>query len=59
MRLRTYGEWKGIEDESFLIKIDVSMKAADSAWLRQYKEVLKKRFEQEEIYIVYYDVIVV
>ncbi|MBI3951373.1 MAG: hypothetical protein HY314_13060 [Acidobacteria bacterium] len=59
MRTRTYGEWKGIEDESLLINIDVTMKAADSAWLKHYKEVLKKRFEQEEIYIVYYDLIVV
>ena len=58
-RTRIRGEWKGIEDEIFLIKIDVRMKASDSAWLKQYKEVLKSRFEQEEIYIAYYDVIVV
>ena len=35
------------------------MRGSDSNWLKQYKEVLKERFEQEEIYIAYYDVIVV
>jgi hypothetical protein len=59
MRMRTYGEWKGIEDESLLLRIDVKLRSSDSLWLKQYKEVLKKRFEQEEIYIVYYDLIVV
>jgi hypothetical protein len=59
IRTRTYGEWKGIEDESLLIKIDVKMKSSDPAWLRQYKEMLKQRFQQDEIYIVYYDLIVV
>jgi hypothetical protein len=58
-RTRIYGEWKGIEDEILLIKIDVRMKVSGPGWLKQYKEVLKKRFEQEEIYIVYYDIIVV
>lgn len=58
-RTRTYGEWKGIEDEILLLKIDVKMKTSDPAWLKQYKDVLKKRFQQEEIYIVYYDLIVV
>jgi len=32
-RTRTYGEWKGIEDEILLIKIEVKMKAPDPAWL--------------------------
>ncbi len=58
-RTRTFGEWKGVEDEHLLIRIDVKMRASDSNWLKQYKEVLKERFEQEEIYIAYYDVIVV
>ena len=48
-----------MEDELLLIKIDVKMRASDSNWLKHYKEVLKKRFEQEEIYIAYYDVIVI
>ena len=58
-RMRVFGEWKRSEDEILVMKIDVKMKAADSAWLRQYKEMLKKRFQQEEIYIVYFDLIVV
>lgn len=58
-RTQTHGEWKGIEDEILLIKIDVRMKSSDSAWLKHYKEELKKRFEQEEVYIAYYDIIVV
>ena len=58
-RTRTFGEWKGVEDEHLLIRIDVKMRGSDSNWLKQYKEVLKERFEQEEIYIAYYDVIVV
>ena len=58
-RTRAYGEWRGIEDETMLFKIDARMKASDSPWLRRYKEVLKERFKQEEIYIVYYDIIVV
>lgn len=58
-RTRTFGEWKGIEDEHLLIRIDVKMRVSDSNWLKQHKEVLKERFEQEEIYIAYYDVIIV
>lgn len=58
-RARSYGEWMGMEDETLLFKIDVRMKSSDPAWLKHYKEVLKVRFRQEEIYIVYYDVIVV
>lgn len=30
-RTRTHGEWKGIEDEIILLKIDVRMKASDPA----------------------------
>ncbi len=58
-RTRTFGEWKGTEDEHLLIRIDAKMRVSDSNWLKQYKEVLKERFEQEEIYIAYYEVIVV
>jgi len=39
--------------------LEAPKRGSDSNWLKQYKEVLKERFEQEEVYIAYYDVIVV
>jgi len=57
-RARVHGEYKGIEDRLLVVTLDTRLKATDFAWIRQFKEKLKRRFEQEEIYIVYYDVFI-
>jgi len=56
---RTYGEYKGIVDELMLVMIDVKLSWTHRKWLRQYKETLKERFAQEEIYIIYFSISVV
>lgn len=56
---RTYGEYKGIVDELMLVMMDVKLSWTHRRWLRQYQEILKARFAQEEIYIIYFPISVV
>ncbi len=43
----------------FYVDIDKKKFSENTEWFRQYKNTLIKRFEQDEIYIVYWNVYVI
>lgn len=61
IRKRTSGTWKGQIDKIEVISTDLNLTSEDLAWLRERKNEWKKkdRFDQEEMYVIYFPIMVV
>lgn len=58
-RHRAQGIWEGVFDELVVVTIDTRLSKNHRGWLSSYKETLKRRFQQEEIYITIHQIEVI
>jgi hypothetical protein len=55
IRKHVTGQWKGMKDNIMVLHLDGEFTDSDFEWFKNQKEIWKVRFQQEELYIVYYE----